>query len=77
MSNQNHKHNYLLKFINRVNVYLLTLFNKMETQKKCILEACVTNFNEAQQAELKNAHRIELCENLTCSGTTPSFGTIW
>lgn len=42
-----------------------------------IIEACVENYKEAYEAiAKKKAHRIELCENLTVGGTTPSFGTI-
>lgn len=41
-----------------------------------ILEACVGNYNEAKKAFALGALRIELCENLTEGGTTPSYGTI-
>lgn len=41
-----------------------------------IYEACVGNYNEAIKAEALGAHRIELCDNLSEDGTTPSFGTI-
>lgn len=41
-----------------------------------ILEACVGNFNDALQAQLNGADRIELCDNLMEDGTTPSYGTI-
>ena len=41
-----------------------------------IFEACVGNFKQAKDAELRGASRIELCENLSEGGTTPSFGTI-
>lgn len=41
-----------------------------------IKEACVENFSEAIAAFKRGATRIELCENLTVGGTTPSYGTI-
>ena len=39
-------------------------------------EACVGSYIEAKKAYEKGADRIELCDNLTEGGTTPSFGTI-
>ncbi|AHH11035.1 copper homeostasis protein CutC [Borrelia coriaceae] len=41
-----------------------------------IREACVFNILEALNAVDLGANRIELCENMTCGGTTPSYGTI-
>lgn len=41
-----------------------------------IKEACIENFTEAFSAQLAGANRIELCENLSVGGTTPSYGTI-
>ncbi|AHH03853.1 Copper homeostasis protein cutC [Borrelia nietonii YOR] len=41
-----------------------------------IREACVFNILEALNAFKLGANRIELCENTTCGGTTPSYGTI-
>ena len=41
-----------------------------------IREACVGNFIEAKKAEIAGAERIELCENLSEGGTTPSYGTV-
>lgn len=41
-----------------------------------IKEACIENFGEALAAQTRGASRIELCENLTVGGTTPSYGTI-
>lgn len=41
-----------------------------------IIEACVGNINEALRAESLGANRVELCENLSIGGTTPSAGTI-
>lgn len=41
-----------------------------------IMEVCVESFQEAVSAEAAGATRIELCENLSYGGTTPSYGTI-
>lgn len=41
-----------------------------------VKEVCVESFDEARRAVAAGATRIELCENLTVGGTTPSFGTI-
>lgn len=41
-----------------------------------IKEACVESFSKALEAEKRGANRIELCENLTVGGTTPSYGSI-
>jgi copper homeostasis protein len=41
-----------------------------------IKEVCVESFQEAVSAKVTGASRIELCENLSCGGTTPSYGTI-
>ena len=41
-----------------------------------VKEVCVETFNEATRAVEAGATRIELCENLTVGGTTPSYGTI-
>lgn len=41
-----------------------------------VKEVCVESFDEAVRASHAGANRIELCENLYCGGTTPSFGTI-
>jgi copper homeostasis protein len=41
-----------------------------------VKEVCVESFQEALLAEAAGATRIELCENLSCGGTTPSYGTI-
>lgn len=41
-----------------------------------IKEACVENIGEAIAAEKAGASRIELCDNLTVGGTTPSYATI-
>ncbi|WP_024653221.1 copper homeostasis protein CutC [Borrelia persica] len=41
-----------------------------------IKEACVFNILEALHAVKLGANRIELCENMLCGGSTPSYGTI-
>ena len=41
-----------------------------------IYEACVGNYADAIKAEKLGANRIELCDNLSEDGTTPSFGNI-
>ena len=41
-----------------------------------IKEACVEFFDGAKRAEENGANRVELCENLSVGGTTPSYGTV-
>ncbi|MEI7422508.1 MAG: copper homeostasis protein CutC [Prolixibacteraceae bacterium] len=41
-----------------------------------VKEVCVESYDEAIRAVSAGATRIELCDNLTVGGTTPSFGTI-
>lgn len=41
-----------------------------------IKEACVEFFEGALQAQNNGADRVELCENLSVGGTTPSYGTV-
>jgi copper homeostasis protein len=41
-----------------------------------LLEICCGNFQSAVNAEKAGAHRVELCDNLACGGTTPSYGLI-
>ena len=41
-----------------------------------VKEVCVESFEEALRAVEAGASRIELCDNLTIGGTTPSYGTI-
>lgn len=41
-----------------------------------IKEACVEFFDGAKRAEKNGANRVELCENLSVGGTTPSYGTV-
>lgn len=41
-----------------------------------VKEVCVESFDEALRAVNAGAARIELCDNLTTGGTTPSYGTI-
>ena len=43
---------------------------------KWVKEVCVESFDEALRAVAAGATRIELCENLSVGGTTPSYGTI-
>ena len=43
---------------------------------RILKEACVESFFEAKEAEKRGADRIELCDNLSMGGTTPSYGTI-
>jgi len=46
----------------------------MDIKKK--LEICCYSFESAVNAQLANADRIELCENIHEGGTTPSYGMI-
>ncbi|MCC5932206.1 MAG: hypothetical protein JJU28_23370 [Cyclobacteriaceae bacterium] len=41
-----------------------------------IKEACVENISQAQIACKRGATRVELCENLSMGGTTPSHGSV-
>jgi copper homeostasis protein len=41
-----------------------------------MLEICVFNIASAIAAEKAGANRLELCENYTNGGTTPSYGTL-
>ena len=41
-----------------------------------IKEACVESFEKALESQNNGADRIELCENLSVGGTTPSYGTV-
>ena len=41
-----------------------------------IKEACVESFEKALEAQNNGADRIELCENLSVGGTTPSYGIV-
>jgi len=41
-----------------------------------VKEVCVESFEETIAAVKAGATRIELCEHLSCGGTTPSYGTI-
>jgi copper homeostasis protein len=61
----NHRQSYFIIFASKCIL-------KMEPVK----EVCVESFREAVMAVEAGATRIELCENLSCGGTTPSYGTI-
>lgn len=50
--------------------------NKGVESMKYIKEACVEGYEQAKKAEKLGADRIELCDNLSHGGTTPSYGTI-
>jgi len=41
-----------------------------------IREKCIGSFLEALEAQELGAERVELCDNLSEGGTTPSYGTI-
>jgi copper homeostasis protein cutC len=41
-----------------------------------IREKCIGSFLEALEAQKLGAERVELCDNLSEGGTTPSYGTI-
>ena len=43
---------------------------------KVILEICAADLRSAINAQIGGADRIELCDNLTAGGTTPSYGII-
>lgn len=40
------------------------------------LEVCANSFHSAKNAQLAGAHRIELCQELTVGGLTPSYGLL-
>ena len=44
--------------------------------KKYRIEICANSVQSALNAQLAGADRVELCDNLWESGTTPSYGTI-
>lgn len=48
----------------------------MKMKSEVVVEACTENFSESLIAQKNGATRIELCDNLTVGGTTPSYGTI-
>lgn len=44
--------------------------------KENILEICAYNYSSALIAQEAGAHRIELCDNISEGGTTPSYGSL-
>lgn len=44
--------------------------------KNVIIEFCAENFTDIPRAVEAGANRIELCDNLTAGGTTPSIGVV-
>ena len=46
------------------------------SNKNFIIEICINTFQSAIEARNGGADRIELCENISEGGTTPSYGTI-
>lgn len=49
---------------------------KAMNSNKVLLEVCCGNLQSAINAQLAGADRVELCENLSVGGTTPSYGFI-
>ena len=43
---------------------------------KMTLEICVNSFQSAKNAQLAGADRIELCQELSLGGLTPSYGLL-
>jgi copper homeostasis protein len=45
-------------------------------KKNFIIEICANTFQSAMEAQAGGADRVELCDNISEGGTTPSYGTI-
>ena len=41
-----------------------------------LLEVCANSYQSAKNAQEAGAHRIELCQELSVGGITPSYGLI-
>lgn len=54
----------------------ISIYSNILLMKHFIKEACVEGIAQAIRAQELGADRIELCENLTVGGTTPSIGTV-
>ena len=40
------------------------------------LEICANSYQSAKNAEIAGAHRIELCQELSVGGITPTYGLL-
>lgn len=48
----------------------------MKNRSEILIEGCATSYRVAKHMEAAGADVIEICENLTEGGTTPSIGTV-